>query len=580
MINRLLLSYAFTFMLIELTDSASMLIDGIIVSRHLGAGALAATGLADPSFKIVCAFCGLIAVGVQMACSAAMSMGNTEKTKELFSSCCVFSAGLAVLFTVLAYAFLNPVCRFLMAGAENEELFQSLSAYLRGWFVGIPGLFGFTVLCPLVTLDGNRRCVTAATALQSIINIVGDYLSVTVLGLGTFGVGLFTGLGFDLALLLLISSFFRKESSFRLDLSAVRLNSLPGIVSCGLPRMTKHGCKILSPLLMNRIILATGGVGAMAVMSVKEGFGSFALMTGAGIASAVSLMAQVYSGEKDQLSLRQIVRSALIGAAVLCSALGLLLFIFSGKIAGLYMPPGSEEHLMTQLMLRLMVPYIVLSAANEIFLNYLHGTRRIALTNLQTFSIRLVFPVLTLFVFSRIFGVPGIYLSVPTGSLAALAVYLIAVRHYNRAHGSDERLVPYADTGCREEDELTVDVHSVEEVVGISEQVDGFCRSHGIDRRRSYFCSLCVEELAGNVVTHGFQMDEGRHTCVVRVTADSGELVLRIRDDCPYFNVKERYEHLRSKDELSDIGIKLVCGIAKEIRYVNILNTNTCIIYV
>ena len=48
---------------------------------------------------------------------------------------------------------------------------------------------------------------------------------------------------------------------------------------------------------------------------------------------------------------------------------------------------------------------------------------------------------------------------------------------------------------------------------------------------------------------------------------EDGDIVLRIRDDCRYFNMKERYEVLKNKDKFSGIGIKLVYGIAKDINY-------------
>ena len=61
---------------------------------------------------------------------------------------------------------------------------------------------------------------------------------------------------------------------------------------------------------------------------------------------------------------------------------------------------------------------------------------------------------------------------------------------------------------------------------------------------------------------------------------EADDVILRIRDDCRYFNIKERFEVLKSKGKLSGIGIRLVYGIAKEVNYVNILNTNTLIIKV
>ena len=59
---------------------------------------------------------------------------------------------------------------------------------------------------------------------------------------------------------------------------------------------------------------------------------------------------------------------------------------------------------------------------------------------------------------------------------------------------------------------------------------------------------------------------------------DPGEVVLRLRDDCPYFNVRERFDSLADDDVESNLGIRLVYALAKDVNYINIFNTNTLII--
>ena len=35
--------------------------------------------------------------------------------------------------------------------------------------------------------------------------------------------------------------------------------------------------------------------------------------------------------------------------------------------------------------------------------------------------------------------------------------------------------------------------------------MQSFCREHGVDMRRSYLAGLALEEMAGNIVAHGFR---------------------------------------------------------------------------
>ena len=83
-----------------------------------------------------------------------------------------------------------------------------------------------------------------------------------------------------------------------------------------------------------------------------------------------------------------------------------------------------------------------------------------------------------------------------------------------------------------------------------------------------------MEEMAGNVVDHGFTKDKKRHTVDVRVSHKAGDVILRIKDDCVSFNPGERLTITGSDDMMKNIGIRMVFKMAKDIQYQNILGLN------
>ena len=66
----------------------------------------------------------------------------------------------------------------------------------------------------------------------------------------------------------------------------------------------------------------------------------------------------------------------------------------------------------------------------------------------------------------------------------------------------------------------------------VSCKVKEFCKAHSLDDRRAYHMALAVEEMAGNVIEHGFSKDNRKHSLDVRVIKKSDGYILRIRDDC------------------------------------------------
>ena len=124
---------------------------------------------------------------------------------------------------------------------------------------------------------------------------------------------------------------------------------------------------------------------------------------------------------------------------------------------------------------------------------------------------------------------------------------------------------------------LNCSVSSMEEVIGISRTVMDFCSQRGIDKRRSFFAALCIEEMASNIVQHGF-VTEKHQSLMIRVVIADGELILCFRDSCKLFNIREQFDSVDQKDVTSNVGIRLVMRMAKDVTYINTLKLNTTII--
>lgn len=130
-------------------------------------------------------------------------------------------------------------------------------------------------------------------------------------------------------------------------------------------------------------------------------------------------------------------------------------------------------------------------------------------------------------------------------------------------------------TGAVADRRIDISVRGMEEVVGVSGQVIAFCRRLGLDERRAFFAGLCMEEMAGNVVTHGFTKDAKPHSADIRVVHKDNELILRIRDNCAGFDPVEYVQMMEQEDEAGrNVGIRLVYEIAEGIQYQNLLGMN------
>ena len=175
-----------------------------------------------------------------------------------------------------------------------------------------------------------------------------------------------------------------------------------------------------------------------------------------------------------------------------------------------------------------------------------------------------------------LFQMNGLYLSsLFNGLICALIVFIGAWRSLRRVpRGIEDQMAIPDSLGVGPEDRIDISVTSRDEVVEVSRRVDEFCRGRGLDARRACFASLCMEEMAGNIVEHGFPMDRKANSVDIRVVCKGDELILRIRDNCAAFDPSAYHRTMAPDEQGRNIGIRLVYALAKQVDYQNLLGMN------
>ena len=128
--------------------------------------------------------------------------------------------------------------------------------------------------------------------------------------------------------------------------------------------------------------------------------------------------------------------------------------------------------------------------------------------------------------------------------------------------------------GVPEEERMDLCIRTMDEVVSVARQIQEFCLGKGIDSRRSMLAGLSMEEMAGNIVAHGFSKDRKKHSVDVRVVHKENDVILRIKDDCVPFDPAERQQMTDETDPAKNIGIRMIFRMAREITHRNILGLN------
>lgn len=581
--DKMFFSLFMTGTVIEFSQVGAGFVDGLVVSRYMGSMEMAAQGIAHPIFSIMGIISGLIAIGMQVKCSQSIGRGNVKEYSEFVSASVIVGTVASLIISALVLIFAEPFAMLLGASGNAANLAELSAQYLTGIGIGVPPLILTAILAPALQLDSGSNTVRTGALIETASNVVMDIIAVRM-GWGLLGIGLASAIASYANLLYQCSFFLRKERSLHLVIPKVPVKEFLHMLANGNEKAVKRLMNTIRPVILNMIIISYGGAVAMSSLSVRNNFSDFIEIFGAGIAAAVSLLVGVYYGEINEEGIEEVCSFGQKMILLFSGSICVLVFIFARPIGRLYVKEGGELLDMTVFAIRMLALQNPLQAVVASRIKYLQAIRRNRNMNMLIFAAQLVFVLLSAFVLGKLFGVYGILACYTVSDfLSIVAVYVFyAIKGRNQKVSKQDYLNLPEEFHLKPGDVISLDVRNGEDVSLSSEQIMMFCKGHNLTGKVPYYAALAFEELAANIIANGFPNNTSLDPMIdLRVVIADNDLVIRMRDNCPRFDVTAQIAEANAEggDPVSNIGIRIVSKIASEITYLHTFDTNSLIMH-
>lgn len=317
----------------------------------------------------------------------------------------------------------------------------------------------------------------------------------------------------------------------------------------------------------------------MAAYAVLGNFAGLLEIIPKSLGAAAQMISGILIGEQDRNSILRLMKIALKYSLILSLTMTAAMFLAAPVVADIYIYNDPTANQMVAEAIQLFIAFLPLSTIGTVFQYYYQAYGRFKLVSGLAIASNIGFIVPIVLLLKPHFGIAALWLTFPLSYAAfLLTIFFITFRYCGRItfRLEDYLLLP-DDFGVADNRQLDITVTTKEEVLGLSEAAQDFCKSKGIDERRSMFAGICIEEMAGNIVDYGFS-DGKKHFVDVRVIVDGQQVIIRLRDDCRPFDPKKQVEIHNSEDPVAHIGIRLCRKISTEFNYVNALKLNNLII--
>lgn len=575
MVTKLLFRLLPIQILLAAISAVNGIVSSFFASNYIGVAAMSAVGLYAPINMLITSISIILVGGSVILCGKYMGQNQQEKLQNVFSLNLALSVLIALVFTVLFVVLsVFDLTGFLTRDPEVRPIFNR---YLLGQVIGFVPLMLGNSFASFLSLENKGSRTLIASVAYILANVLLNFLFVKVLHMEAFGLALASSLGLWVYLLVQIPYYFFGRSHLRLFNRHISWKQSGGIIRIGIPGALSNVYQTVRGLIVNNLIEIVVGAVGISAFAASDSLLRIVWAVPMGMLAVSRMLISVSIGEEDRQTLTDVMRvmfrrflplMAVICAAIIACAVPLTRIF--------YRDPGDPVYAMTVWGLRILPLCMPLSIICMHFTCYAQASGKQGLVHVLALLDGVVCVAGFTALLIRAIGMNSVYIAnVLNGVVTTLVIIGYAwLKKRRLPRNMDELMVIPDDFGAPDNARMDLSLRSMDDVVSVAEQVQNFCAARGIDKRRAYLAGLSMEEMAGNIVDHGFTKDKKKHTVDVRVVRKDDDVILRIKDDCVPFDPAERLRRFNGDDPAKNIGIRMILGMARDVQYQNILGLN------
>ncbi len=411
-------------------------IDGIFVGHVLGQDGMAGLMLAYPICAVLYAVGALIGMGASSLVSFYLGQGNPAKARHIVGNALVMVLLASALLSFIGIRYGEPMLAWM--GAEGDIFTAGLS-YLQAYaWLGVFAVLSMA-FSSLLRNDGRPGFVTLIMVVGGLLNVLLDYLLMVVFPFGLAGVATATMLSQAVTGLACLWHFFTPRSQLRISWDTLRpdLRLMGETVRLGVSSFLMYLYLSVVLALHNKALLAVGTslhVAAYGVISYTE---AFFYLVFEGIAMGIQPIASFNAGAghwRRVLRIRNLALGVTLGIA-----LSAMIPLYLWPEAAVYLFAGDNATLLPVASLGIWLYFWGLPMEGLLLVGatYFQAINRARIASLLTGG-KLVLIGGFLWGFSTLWGVPGVWLALPTCSSLLVLVMWRAMRRESGAHALAE----------------------------------------------------------------------------------------------------------------------------------------------
>jgi len=441
-----LIAFTIPTVISMLIMGAFQIVSMVFASRGISLDALAAVSYVGPFFSIAMAIGAMLSMGGSALVAKLKGAKQNQKAREVFSLLTVVGIISSIALSIISFFLRAPILRLLGARGIDEYVFNLSLDYMIPIIWTMPVMILGMLFVQFMIADGRPILSLVTSSAGSLLTIGLNAIFIFVLDLGVFGLGLSTGMGFSVQVIIGCIFFARNKKGTlyfvkpKWDMRAVGRSSINGI-----SEMIGSMAAAITTILLNNVltdIIGSDGVGAAGiVLALQMLFMSLYMGYSMGIAPIIS-----YNHGKQNIDkIKSLFKKSLIIVSILSVITLGMTFILADPMVRIFVDPyyifmpidayGNFAYInVTRDFHDMAVRGMMIVATAFVFMGFnFFGSGMLTAFNdglmsgIMTAARSLVFMIGLLLTLPRVMGIDGAWLALPLAEALAMIVTVVIV---------------------------------------------------------------------------------------------------------------------------------------------------------
>ena len=402
--------------------------DSILVANMLGETQLAALSMAYPIQGIMWGISVMLAAGSSAIVAIRMGEGKQQEANEKFTSICVLSVIIGILYFLIAFMLMDPI--IAITGAEGDLEFY-MHDFLRIFIWSFPGAFLGLIFEYFIRVDGSPGFTLILYLADAVTHLIAILILSGPMGMGMAGVGWGNLIGLYVMLIVGFGYFLiKKNTKIKFRKFKPDWRFIGHCFVNGSSEMVSESSAGIVTFCFNLVVINLAGATGVAAVSIMTNLHYFIVSVFLGYIMGISPLISYFYGAKEYDKVNQIIGYSKKFIAVSGVFAAVVCLVFAGSLVQLFERPGTELYEMAVTGTRCLAVAVLLGGVNifasGFFTAYGNGLVSAAISAGRA----LIFLIIGIFLLSWLFGMAGVWFVITFAEILTLGLTFYMFKKY------------------------------------------------------------------------------------------------------------------------------------------------------